>query len=109
MIGLVRTSAMIDPPDVNRVKLVGHSPTFESFVAALPGVLPDEALSALRRIGGPNAERLAADAATDRAGDLIDHVVLAVAHRTAELRGPSRGMPYRTKFRRFTWDWRCIP
>jgi hypothetical protein len=52
--------------------LVDHSPTFESFVAALPGVLPDEALAALRRIGGPNAEKLAADAATDRAGPLID-------------------------------------
>jgi len=58
------------------MKLVDHSPTFESFVAALPGVLPDEALSALRRIAGPNAERLAADAATDRAGDFIDQCAM---------------------------------
>lgn len=57
-------------------KLVDHSPTFEAFVAALPGVFPDEALAALRRIGGPNAERLAADAATDRAGDLIDQCTM---------------------------------
>lgn len=58
------------------LKLVDSSPTFESFVAALPGVLPDEALSALRRIGGPNAERLATDAATDRAGHLIDQCAM---------------------------------
>jgi hypothetical protein len=58
------------------MKLVDQSPTFESFVAALPGVLPDEALSALRRIGGPSAERLCADAATDRAGDLIDQCAM---------------------------------
>lgn len=58
------------------VKFVEHSPTFEAFVAALPGVLPDEALAALRRIGGRNAQRLAADAATDRAGPIIDQCAL---------------------------------
>jgi hypothetical protein len=54
------------------LKFVEHSPTFEAFVAALPGVLPDEALAALRRIGGRNAQRLAADAVADRAGPIID-------------------------------------
>ena len=58
------------------MKLVDHAPTFQAFVAALPGVFPDEALAALRRLGGPNAERLAADAATDRAGDLIDQCAM---------------------------------
>lgn len=53
-----------------------HSPTFESFVAALPGVLPDEALGALRRIGGGNALRLIADAANDRASAVIDQCAL---------------------------------
>jgi hypothetical protein len=66
-------SAFVD--DLAR-KLVDHSATFESFVAALPGVPPDEALSALRRIGGPRAERLAADASTDRAGDLVDQCAM---------------------------------
>lgn len=58
------------------LKFVEHSPTFEAFVAALPGVLPGEALAALRRIGGRNAQRLVADAATDRAGPTIDQCAL---------------------------------
>lgn len=53
-------------------RLVEHSPTFESFVVAMPGVMPDEALAALRRMPGEAAARLAADAAVDRAGPLID-------------------------------------
>lgn len=53
-------------------QLVEHSPTFEAFVVAMPGVMPDEALAALRRIPGEPAARLAADAAVDRAGCLID-------------------------------------
>ncbi|MDP9423341.1 MAG: hypothetical protein M3Q19_11030 [Pseudomonadota bacterium] len=57
-------------------KLVGLSPTFEAFVASLPGVLPDEALAALRRIGGCDADRLASDAHTDRAGATIDQCAL---------------------------------
>lgn len=52
--------------------LVDHSPTFEAFVVAMPGVLPDEALAALRRMPGSNAQRLAADAVTDRAAATID-------------------------------------
>ena len=54
------------------LQLVTHSPTFESFVAAMPGVLPDEALAALRRLKVPDAQRLADDAVTDRAGHFID-------------------------------------
>ncbi len=53
-------------------QLIDHAPTFESFVAAMPGVLPDEALASLRRMNGPQAERLATDAANDRAGSIID-------------------------------------
>lgn len=53
-------------------ELVGHSPTFEAFVVAMPGVMPDEALAALRRIPSADAARLAADAAVDRADRLID-------------------------------------
>lgn len=53
-------------------QLVRHSPTFEAFVVAMPGVMPDEALAALRRMPGQRAARLAADAAVDRAGPFID-------------------------------------
>jgi hypothetical protein len=52
--------------------LAEHSPTFEAFVAAMPGVLPDEALTSLRRVGGPHARRLAEDARRDRAETTID-------------------------------------
>ena len=58
------------------IELAGHSPTFEAFVAALPGVLPDEALAALQRIGDSSARRLIADAARDRAGALVDQCAL---------------------------------
>lgn len=61
--------------DALAAKLVQHSPTFEAFVIAMPGVLPEEALAALRRIAGPNAERLIADAVVDRAGPRIDQCV----------------------------------
>lgn len=53
-------------------RLVEHSPTFEAFVIAMPGVTPDEALAALLRIPGARAARLAADAGVDRAGPVID-------------------------------------
>jgi hypothetical protein len=53
-------------------QLVEHSPTFEAFVVAMPGVMPDEALAALRRIPTPRAAQLAADATIDRAGPVID-------------------------------------
>jgi hypothetical protein len=62
--------------DALAAKLVTHSPTFEAFVVAMPGVLPDEALSALRRIPGAAAARLIADAQVDRASDLIDQGAL---------------------------------
>lgn len=66
------TVGFTDFVDNLALQLVGHSPTFESFVIAMPGVLPDEALASLHRMTGPQAERLAADAANDRAGSLID-------------------------------------
>ena len=53
-------------------QLAAISPTFESFVAAMPGVLPDEALASLHRISDDQARRLIADAANDRAGPLVD-------------------------------------
>ena len=46
--------------------------TFEEYVRSLPGILPDEALAALRRIDGEHAARLAADACVDRAGATLD-------------------------------------
>lgn len=57
-------------------RLASHSPTFEAFVAAMPGVLPDEALGALKRLGGIHAKRLVADAEIDRAGAIIDQCSL---------------------------------
>lgn len=56
--------------------LVDYSPTFEAFVVAMPGVLPDEALAALRRMPGTNAQRLASDAVTDRANANLDQCSL---------------------------------
>ena len=53
-------------------QLVGHSPTFEAFVVAMPGVMPDEALAALRRLPGERAAQLAADARVDRVDPVID-------------------------------------
>lgn len=58
--------------DALAARLVRHSPTFEAFVVAMPGVLPNEALSALRRIPGPHAARLIADASFDRADPRIN-------------------------------------
>jgi hypothetical protein len=58
------------------VGLLELSPTFESFVHGMPGVLPDEALASLRRIGGTHAERLLADALTDRAPAFLDQANL---------------------------------
>lgn len=53
-------------------QLVEHSPTFEAFVVAMPGVMPDEALAALFRLPGDHAARLAADASVDHADSFID-------------------------------------
>jgi hypothetical protein len=61
--------------DALAATLIRHSPTFESFVIAMPGVLPDEALAALHRIPGADAARLIADARVDRAGPRIDQCV----------------------------------
>jgi hypothetical protein len=66
----------VDFVDGLAATLAPHSPTFEALVAALPGVLPHEALAALRRMGGCHAERLAEDAVTDRAGATIDQGAL---------------------------------
>ena len=46
--------------------------TFSDLVSALPGVLPDEALNSLRRIGGEQAELVAADALVDRADRILN-------------------------------------
>ena len=64
-------------------KLVEHSPTFEAFVVAMPGVLPDEALAALRRIPGPHAANLIADAGVDRRAVGGRDGVLGVGARVA--------------------------
>lgn len=52
--------------------LLELSPTFEAFVQGMPGVLPHEALASLRSVGGPHAERLIADACSDRAPATLD-------------------------------------
>ena len=56
--------------------LLELSPTFEAFVQGMPGVLPHEALASLRMLGGRDADRLIADAASDRAPRSLDQGAL---------------------------------